>query len=162
MLFVLNDNIADGQDISWIWDVDFERSAHSIAALTVAGTRAFDLALRLKLAGIEQETMVIVNSVPLRALKVAHGSKALNTRQRRRAQKNTAMQNTQTSALDANMANRRSKKTYGISYALDTAIQQTPPGETLFVIPTYTGLLEIHHELERRGLTPRYWEESGP
>ena len=46
--------------------------------------------------------------------------------------------------------------------ALDTAIRQTPSGETLFVIPTYTGLLEIHRELERRGLTPRYWEESGP
>src|SRR5207244_9284813 len=55
VLFVLNDNIADGQDISWIWDVDFERTTHHLATLTVAGTRAFDLALRLKLAGIEQE-----------------------------------------------------------------------------------------------------------
>jgi UDP-N-acetylmuramyl tripeptide synthase len=162
VLFVLNDNIADGQDISWIWDVDFERSSHYLATLTVAGTRAFDLALRLKLAGIEQEVMTIVTSVPLRALKVVHGSKALNTRQRRRARKKADAQNTQMAALDANIANGRSKKAYGISYALDTAIQQTPQGETLFVIPTYTGLLEIHHELERRGLTPRYWEESGP
>ena len=162
VLFVLNDNIADGQDISWIWDIDFERSTHYLETLTVAGTRAFDLALRLKLAGIEQEAMAIVTSAPLRALQAAYGAKALNTRRRKRARNNTATQNTQMAALDANIANRRSTKTYGISFALDTAIRQTPPGETLFVIPTYTGLLEIHHELERRGLTPRYWEESGP
>jgi hypothetical protein len=28
----------------------------------------------------------------------------------------------------------------------------------LYVVPTYTGLLEIQRELERRGLTPHYWE----
>ncbi len=162
VLFVLNDNIADGQDISWIWDVDFERSTQHLATLTVAGTRAFDLALRLKLAGIEQEAMSIVASAPLRALKVTHESKAHNTRQRRRTRKKAALQNTQTAALDDNTTNHRPTKIYGIPYALDIAIRQTPPGETLFVIPTYTGLLEIHSELERRGLTPRYWEESGP
>ena len=53
-------------------------------------------------------------------------------------------------------------KAYGIGQALDRAISQTPEGETLFVVPTYTGLLEIHRELERRGLTPHYWEETGP
>jgi hypothetical protein len=52
--------------------------------------------------------------------------------------------------------------TYGIAQALDRAISQTPEGETLFIVPTYTGLLEIHRELERRGLTPHYWEETGP
>jgi lipid II isoglutaminyl synthase (glutamine-hydrolysing) len=162
VLFVLNDNIADGQDISWIWDVDFERTTHHLATLTVAGTRAFDLALRLKHAGIEQETMAIVTSAPLRALKVAHETKTRNTRQRRRARNEEAMQATQITALDESTKNHKSTKTYGISHALDTAIRQTPSGETLFVIPTYTGLLEIHRELEHRGLTPRYWEESGP
>jgi lipid II isoglutaminyl synthase (glutamine-hydrolysing) len=162
VLFVLNDNIADGQDISWIWDVDFERTTHHLASLTIAGTRAYDLALRLKNAGIEQEAMAIVTSSPLRALKVAQASKARNTRQRRRARNKEAKRDTQITTLDNNIASRRSTKMYGIRYALDTAIQQTPAGETLFVIPTYTGLLEIHHELERRGLTPRYWEESGP
>ena len=93
VLFVLNDNIADGQDISWIWDVDFERTTHHLATLTVAGTRAFDLALRLKHAGIEQEAMAIVTSAPLRALKVAHESKTRNTRQRRRARNEEAMRN---------------------------------------------------------------------
>ncbi|MBO0781371.1 MAG: DUF1727 domain-containing protein, partial [Ktedonobacteraceae bacterium] len=40
VLFVLNDNIADGQDISWIWDVDFERVIGQTKTLTVSGTRA--------------------------------------------------------------------------------------------------------------------------
>jgi lipid II isoglutaminyl synthase (glutamine-hydrolysing) len=162
VLFVLNDNVADGQDISWIWDVDFERTTHHLATLTVAGTRAFDLALRLKYAGIEQEAMAIVTSAPLRASKVAQMSKTRNKRQYRRGRNKEAMQNTQMTALDESRMNHSSTKAYGISHALDTAIRQTPSGETLFVIPTYTGLLEIHHELERRGLTPRYWEERGP
>ena len=162
VLFVLNDNIADGQDISWIWDVDFERTTHHLATLTVAGTRAFDLSLRLKHAGIEEEAMAIVTSTPLRALKVVHEPKTLKTRQRRRTRNEEVMRATQITALDERTQNHKSTKTYGISHALDTAIQQTPSGETLFVIPTYTGLLEIHRELEHRGLTPRYWEESGP
>jgi hypothetical protein len=54
------------------------------------------------------------------------------------------------------------RKEYGIAKALDAAISRTPAGETLFVVPTYTGLLEVHRELERRGLTPHYWEEKGP
>src|SRR2546430_16461446 len=47
---------------------------------------------------------------------------------------------------------------YGIAEALDSAVRQTPVGETLFAVPTYTGLLEIQRGLERRGLTPHYWE----
>jgi hypothetical protein len=47
---------------------------------------------------------------------------------------------------------------HGIADALDQAVHLTPVGETLFIVPTYTGLLELHHELERRGLTPHFWE----
>src|SRR5205085_1541469 len=67
VLFVLNDNIADGRDISWIWDVDFERTLGSTSMPVLAGTRALDLALRLKYAGFAQEDMTIVTSAPLRA-----------------------------------------------------------------------------------------------
>jgi UDP-N-acetylmuramyl tripeptide synthase len=48
-LALLNDGIADGQDVSWIWDVDFEHLR--TRRLTVGGRRAHDLALRLKYAG---------------------------------------------------------------------------------------------------------------
>ena len=53
LLLLLNDNIADGRDVSWIWDVDFELLAGKTRSLTVSGTRAWDMALRLKYAGVE-------------------------------------------------------------------------------------------------------------
>ena len=48
----LNDRIADGRDISWIWDADFELLAGRVAHVTCSGTRAEEMALRLKYAGI--------------------------------------------------------------------------------------------------------------
>ncbi len=47
----LNDRIADGRDISWIWDADFELLAGDVRRVVCAGTRAPELALRLKYAG---------------------------------------------------------------------------------------------------------------
>jgi UDP-N-acetylmuramyl tripeptide synthase len=54
LLGVLNDHIADGRDVSWIWDADFELLAGRIRRATCSGTRAADLAARLKYAGVEQ------------------------------------------------------------------------------------------------------------
>jgi UDP-N-acetylmuramyl tripeptide synthase len=49
----LNDRIADGRDVSWIWDADFELLAGRVGTVTCSGTRAEEMALRLKYAGIE-------------------------------------------------------------------------------------------------------------
>jgi UDP-N-acetylmuramyl tripeptide synthase len=49
----LNDNIADGRDVSWIWDADFEVLAGRVRRVTCSGTRAEEMALRLKYAGID-------------------------------------------------------------------------------------------------------------
>ncbi len=49
---VLNDNIADGRDVSWVWDADFEVLAPRVRRATCSGTRAADMALRLKYAGV--------------------------------------------------------------------------------------------------------------
>jgi UDP-N-acetylmuramyl tripeptide synthase len=54
----LNDRIADGRDVSWIWDADFELLAGHIRHVTCSGTRAEELALRLKYAGIDAEPLV--------------------------------------------------------------------------------------------------------
>ena len=56
---VLNDNIADGRDVSWIWDADFELLAGRVRRVTCAGTRAPELAVRLKYAGIDPERIVV-------------------------------------------------------------------------------------------------------
>ena len=54
----LNDRIADGRDVSWIWDADFEVLAGRVRRATCAGTRAEEMALRLKYAGIDAEIEV--------------------------------------------------------------------------------------------------------
>lgn len=168
VLFVLNDNIADGKDISWIWDIDFEQMLNSFATIGVAGTRARDLALRLKYAGLDPHEILIVPSAPLRAER-KEGRSVPKKRQRpgknSRVEENTESPSTVQEAIDVLPTGHQAKptdKAYGIAQALDRAISMTPENETLFIVPTYTGLLEIHRELERRGLTPHYWEEKGP
>jgi lipid II isoglutaminyl synthase (glutamine-hydrolysing) len=54
----LNDKIADGRDISWVWDADFELLAGRVRRATCSGTRAEELALRLKYAGVDAELHV--------------------------------------------------------------------------------------------------------
>jgi len=51
MLLALNDGVADGQDVSWIWDVDYERLRGAVGPVITTGRRAADMALRLKHAG---------------------------------------------------------------------------------------------------------------
>ena len=55
-LLGLNDRIADGRDVSWIWDVDFELLAEHAELVIPSGGRAYDLAVRLKYAGISAAT----------------------------------------------------------------------------------------------------------
>jgi UDP-N-acetylmuramyl tripeptide synthase len=50
--FFLNDDIADGRDVSWIWDVDFEALGDKVRSVTASGERAWDMALRLKYAAL--------------------------------------------------------------------------------------------------------------
>ena len=63
LAFLLNDRFADGTDISWIWDVDFEALAAQQGRFTrifVSGVRADDMALRLKYAGFPAERIELV------------------------------------------------------------------------------------------------------
>src|SRR5262249_38959638 len=55
VLAALNDRTADGRDVSWIWDVDWEAFAGCLGEVVVSGTRADDMALRLKYAGVPVE-----------------------------------------------------------------------------------------------------------
>jgi UDP-N-acetylmuramyl tripeptide synthase len=104
LLPVLNDRIADGRDVSWVWDADFELLAARVRRVTCAGTRAAELALRLKYAGLAVERIDVVPK---------------------------------------------------LSEALDVALSRQP--ERLFVLPTYTALLELQEELTARGHLARSW-----
>jgi UDP-N-acetylmuramyl tripeptide synthase len=68
--FFINDNVADGKDVSWLWDVEFEdvteRQA-TIPWLLTSGTRAADMAVRLKYAGTDV-TKLTIEPDALRAL----------------------------------------------------------------------------------------------
>lgn len=55
-VFMLNDNYADGQDVSWIWDVDFEKLSNlPIKDVFISGIRMYDMAIRLKTANLNQD-----------------------------------------------------------------------------------------------------------
>jgi UDP-N-acetylmuramyl tripeptide synthase len=104
----INDNLADGTDVSWLWDADVEPLACRIRSVVVGGTRRADMAVRLKYAGAPAERIRIADSV--------------------------------TGGLDL-----------GLSMVL--------PGGTLYVLPTYTAMLELRTLAGSRGYASRYWEE---
>ncbi len=106
VLFFLNDGIADGRDVSWIWDADYETLQPQTDWVLAAGTRAEDLALRLKYAGYGEEAPV-------------------------------------ERATEA---------------ALDRALAATPGGGTLYVVPTYTAMLEVRELLAKRAGRGTFWE----
>jgi UDP-N-acetylmuramyl tripeptide synthase len=106
LLAILNDGIADGRDVSWIWDADFEILTEHVGRVTCAGTRAAELALRMKYAGVPEERISVMED---------------------------------------------------LGQALDTGLASAGAGR-LFVLPTYTALLELRQELAARGHTGRFWE----
>jgi UDP-N-acetylmuramyl tripeptide synthase len=108
LLVILNDRIADGRDVSWVWDADFELVAGRVRRAVCAGTRAAELAVRFKYAGVPSERLDVVGSLP---------------------------------------------------GALDAALAQADEGR-LFVLPTYTALLELREELAARGYVARFWQSE--
>ena len=111
LLVLLNDRTADGQDVSWIWDVDYELllDSNRLASLTVGGDRAHDLALRFRYAGLDADRLSVAPSV---------------------------------------------------AEAFDAALAACGPSGDLYVLPTYTALLEFKALLAHRGLAPAFWEDE--
>ncbi|WP_276522349.1 MurT ligase domain-containing protein [Kallotenue papyrolyticum] len=108
LLIVINDKIADGTDVSWLWDADFEQLAERVEQVVVSGTRAEDMAVRLKYAGVPPERIVVEPA---------------------------------------------------LARALDRALALAPADQPLYLLPTYTAMLELREELVRRGLARPFWED---
>ena len=59
ILIAINDDYADGRDVSWLWDADFERLKNTQKPIIVSGIRAKDMAVRLKYAGIPADKIIV-------------------------------------------------------------------------------------------------------
>jgi UDP-N-acetylmuramyl tripeptide synthase len=104
LLLALNDNFADGRDVSWIWDVDVEAMAGREDHILVSGLRANDLALRFKYAGLDTSVEPDLDT------------------------------------------------------ALDRFVASLPPGETGWIMPTYTAMLDLRRRLGRETGQRSVWE----
>lgn len=99
LLFVLNDRIPDGRDVSWIWDIDFETYLHANMHIGVAGDRLYDMALRLQYLSPHLTTV----------------------------------------------------NTYEpLGKAIEMMLSEMPTDETLFILPTYSAMLEVRKILTGR------------
>lgn len=112
LLMMLNDNVADGRDVSWIWDADIEMLAGSVASVVFSGTRADDMALRFKYAGV-------LGGQEGPAWDVCRDTRA----------------------------------------AVDRSSGLGNPEQTLFIVPTYTAMLDVRQVLAGMGSVRPYWEE---
>jgi lipid II isoglutaminyl synthase (glutamine-hydrolysing) len=108
LLIAINDLFADGTDISWLWDVEFERLADRVNVAVCSGLRAEDMAVRLKYAG-----------VPPAAIRLEPE----------------------------------------LGHALELTLRASEPGETVYVLPTYTAMLGIRELLQRTGYVRGFWED---
>jgi len=63
LLAILNDNVADGRDVSWVWDADFEVLAGRVRHVVCSGTRAAEMAVRLKYAGVDEARIAVASGL---------------------------------------------------------------------------------------------------
>lgn len=158
LLGVLNDNTADGHDVSWIWDADFELLAGRVRLATCSGTRAPELALRLKYAGIEPERIRVIDDLPraLAAATAEHpatggGGLADTAAKRPRTDKDRLTAAGESAAAAEAAAAAEESHAEGSPSQLDRA-------QPLYVLPTYTAMLALRELLVRRGEADSSWQ----
>ncbi|MBI3979814.1 MAG: DUF1727 domain-containing protein [Chloroflexi bacterium] len=165
LLVVLNDNIADGRDISWIWDADFERLAGGVADVVCSGIRAEDLALRLKYAGVGGlESAVGSRQSAVRGPASAVGQKEGSSSATREGlapgQKQVPHAGLPPPDCRLPTADCRLTVERDLARAFDLALARTPAGETLYVVPTYTAMLDLRKILARAGHVEHFLESA--
>lgn len=63
VLIIINDNYADGRDVSWLWDADFELLKDYPDNIVISGTRAYDMAVRMKYAGFDVSKIEVTEDI---------------------------------------------------------------------------------------------------
>ena len=63
LLIIINDNYADGRDVSWLWDAEFEKIKDTENEIIVSGIRADDMALRLKYSGVNADKIKTIKDI---------------------------------------------------------------------------------------------------
>ena len=63
IVIAINDNYADGRDISWLWDSDFEQLKNAQNPIITSGIRAKDMAVRMKYAGIKPDRIIVEEDI---------------------------------------------------------------------------------------------------
>ena len=139
LLGVLNDKTADGHDVSWIWDADFELLAGRVRRARCSGTRAPELALRLKYAGIEPERIEVIEDLP-NALGVAVADRPSGGE----------------NAGNDGDVNGRGQRCSG-NDAGGGRLTSSGGDAPLYVLPTYTAMLALRELLVRRGEAGSSW-----
>jgi UDP-N-acetylmuramyl tripeptide synthase len=110
LVICINDLYADGTDVSWLWDVDFEAlAAHQdeINFVICSGLRAEDMAVRLKYAGIDVAKLTVEKD---------------------------------------------------LGKALEQGLAFITPQELLYIMPTYTAMLQMREIIQKKGYTKKFWE----
>ncbi len=112
IVIAINDLDADGRDVSWLWDVDFEILADSLDAMIItAGIRGLDMAVRMKYAGLDRDR------------------------------------------LDTSVADRPFKD------VLKYLSNRLPAGNRIFILLTYTAMLQMRAALSEQGAAVDFWEQ---
>jgi lipid II isoglutaminyl synthase (glutamine-hydrolysing) len=139
VLGVLNDRIADGRDVSWIWDADFELLAERIRRVTCAGTRAAELAVRLKYAGVDPARIRVEPDLAA-ALAAANADRPART-----------------SAGQSAASGRNHPPATAPADGDDNDDIQSGGSPPLYALPTYTAMLALRELLarEHRAGSPR-------
>lgn len=110
IIICINDLYADGTDVSWLWDVDFEALAShqdDINFVICSGLRAEDMAVRLKYAGLNTAKLTVEKD---------------------------------------------------LGKALEQGLTFIKPGDLLYIMPTYTAMLQMREIIQKQGHTKKFWE----
>lgn len=105
LLIIINDNYADGRDVSWLWDSAVEKLSSHRSKIIVSGARAYDMGLRLKYAGVKDFVI----------------------------------------EPDTNKS-------------LARLVNDTKIKEKVFVLPTYTAMLDIRSKLVKKASNKEFWQ----